>query len=164
MTTTILNSKKGNNKYNFNSYEFINPNYYSTKDNKKNYVDNLIEKAYAAFLPWKNKEKTTTYYIDFSKLNDNKFDYTIIDVTPTALNFEWNKAATALMEYAYYLDNPSYDFMIYNTPVKIHGNYIQVGSEIIPTFTNAKYFSKFNKDTQVNLYNIAVTINMTIAA
>lgn len=160
MTTTYFNKGNVNTKTFNNHYDFINP-MYNTKKTNKGYVDNLLDKAYDTFLPWM-KKKDNIIYIDFDS-KEKTYDYTILDVTPMALNLEWNKAVSKLMEYAYYLDNPTYDYMIGNTPIKIHGNYIQVGSKIIPTFTNSKFFSKCDKETQINLYNIAVTINMIAA-
>lgn len=161
MTYTILNSKKGNNN-NF-KYESINLDF-TPKKTDKNYLDELINNTYKKFLPWlkpsKNEDKKESIILEIPKLY---LPYTPINVTPYALNLEWNKAASRLLEIAYYLDNPSYDYMIEDTPIKIHGNYIQVGSIIIPTYSKSKDFTKFDKETQINLYNIAVTINMIAA-
>lgn len=161
MTYTILNSKKGNNNnFKYESINFTNP---SKKDNK-NYLDELLGNAYEKFLPWMkpSKKENKTEYI-FLEIPEPDLTYKPINVTPYALNLEWNKAASRLLEIAYYLDHPTYDYMIGDTPIKIHGNYIQVGSTIIPTYSKAKDFTKFNKETQINLYNIAVTINMIAA-
>ena len=160
MNFTILNSKKGNKTNDNFKYESINLDNILKKDNK-NYVDDLLDKAYKTFLPWmsrKTEDNKKIIYLDTSKY-DYKPDYTILDVTPYALNLEWNKAASRLLDIAYYMDHPTYDFMIDDIAIKIHGNYIQIGSEIIPTFTKAKDFKKFDKDTQINLYYIAVIIN-----
>lgn len=161
MTYTILNSKKGNNnKFNYESINFD----FTPKKTDKNYLDNLLNDAYKKFLPWmktSKKEDKKEYII--LEIPEPDLTYKPINVTPYALNLEWNKAATRLLEIAYYLDHPSYDYMIGDTPIKIHGNYIQVGSTIIPTYSKAKDFTKFDKATQINLYNIAVTINMIAA-
>lgn len=88
-----------------------------------------------------------------------------LDITPEALNLEWNKAASRLFDYIYYTENPSYDFKIGDIPVKIHGNYIQVGSRLIPKFTNSSFFNDLPKKDRIILYNISMNINsLEIAA
>lgn len=172
MTTTFLNKKGNNNKnFDYNSFDMIFKNKFFDNDKKNddNYIDNLLKKAYETIVPWAKKKDTETIYIVFGD-NPNKkytfekpsFSYT--SISPAALNLEWNKAATHLLECAYYAKNPTYDFMLGDTPIKIHGNYIQVGSEIIPTFTSSDFFSPMNKETRINIYNIALEINAIFAA
>lgn len=171
MTTTFLN-KKGNNNTNFDftSYNFIKS---FTDDNKKkndNYIDNLITKAIKNITPWvKTKDDKNMINVIFGdkplkKYMFEKPNYTLTSITPMILNLEWNKAASYLMEYLYYTNNPTYDFIIDNTPIKIHGNYIQVGADIIPTFTNSTFFDDMKKEDQINIYNIAIEINAIFAA
>ena len=115
------------------------------------------------------EDKKDNIYIIFGdeptkKYTFEKPSFTITNISPTSLNLEWNKAATHLLECAYYANNPTYDFIICDTPIKIHGNYIQVGSEIIPTFTRSDFFTTMKKEDQINIYNIAVEINAIFAA
>lgn len=171
MTTTFLNKKGNNNNFNFNTYDFLNP-YYEKISKKKddNYIDNLLTKAFKNLVPWAKKEdKKDNIYIIFGdeptkKYTFEKPSFTITNISPTSLNLEWNKAATHLLECTYYANNPTYDFIICDTPIKIHGNYIQVGSEIIPTFTRSDFFTTMKKEDQINIYNIAVEINAIFAA
>lgn len=170
MTTTFLN-KKGNKNFDFNSYDFLNSYYENiSKKENKNYIDNLLSKVIKNITPWVKKEdKKDNFYLIFSDKPTKKYtiekpNFTLTSVSPTILNLEWNKAATRMLEYAYYTNNPTYDFIIDDTPIKIHGNYIQVGSEIIPTFTNSDFFSSMEKENQINLYNIIVEINTIFAA
>lgn len=156
MKTFIFDSKKGNNG---NTFSFINN--YSKKSNKS-YVDSLLDDAYKFFLPWEKKKVDNKIYLSLSKI-DFTPEYTLLNVSSSALSLEYNKAISRLIEYLYYLENPTYDFLICDTPVKIHGNYIQVGTHIIPKFTKANYFNNFDKETKINLYNIALTINLIAA-
>lgn len=128
-------------------------NTFNYKNTKKNYVDSLLEKTYKCFLPWENKKKDDMIYFEIPKR-----DYTTISITDDLLNLLWNKATTNLNEYLYYSSHPSYDFLIGNTAVKIHGNYIQVGHILIPTFTRANYFTNMNMEAKLTIYKIAVTI------
>jgi hypothetical protein len=81
-------------------------------------------------------------------------------ISPSMLNLEWNKAATKLKELAYYTKNKSYDFLIGDVPVKIHGNYIQVGYDIIPTFTKSSFFDDYSDEDRATLYEISLSINI----
>ena len=75
------------------------------------------------------------------------------------------QAASRLFDYIYYTENPSYDFKIGDIPVKIHGNYIQVGSRLIPKFTSSSFFNDLPKKDRIILYNISMNINsLEIAA
>ena len=164
MTTTFLNKKGNNNNFNFNTYDFLNP-YYEKISKKKddNYIDNLLTKTFKNLVPWAKKEdKKDSIYIIFGDESMKKYtfekpSFTITNISPTSLNLEWNKAATHLLKCAY-------DLIICDTPIKIHGNYIQVGSEIIPTFTRSDFFTTMKKEDQINIYNIAVEINAIFAA
>lgn len=116
----------------------------TTSSKKSDYTISILDKIKSIF-PWANK-------------NDNKY-------TMEALSLEWNKAASRLFDYIYYTENPSYDFKIGNIPVKIHGNYIQVGSRLIPKFTSSSFFNDLPKKDRIILYNISMNINsLEIAA
>ena len=65
--------------------------------------------------------------------------------------------------YDYYSNHSSYDFKINGVPVKIHGNYIQVGSQIIPKFTTTKYFNSIPKKDRIMIYSISMSINAIAA-
>lgn len=130
-------------------------NLFATKT-KKNYVDDLLLKARNTFLNWDTKKKKDGM-IYFELPKDNYYKMNAVD--DKILNLEWNKAATYLKDYLYYSARPSYDFLIGDTPVKIHGNYIQVGSLIIPTFTKSSWFKDLDKETKMTIYNISITIN-----
>lgn len=133
---------------------------------KKNYIDSLIENAYDN-IPWlrglKSKKETL---IDLSDLfTYEKPDYTLLDISPLALNLAWNKAATNLYEILYYTANPTYDFKIGGVPVKVFGNYIQVGSKILPKYTTSSMFKDMTKEEKIIIYNISLEINsISIAA
>ena len=101
----------------------------TTSSKKSDYTISILDKIKSIF-PWANKNdnKYTILTLD----NAPYENYTILDITPKALNLEWNKAASRLFDYIYYTENPSYDFKIGDIPVKIHGNYIQVGSRLFP--------------------------------
>lgn len=160
MNTIVLNRK--NNKFDnaitlsnnkSNNYEFINLSNIGKKTNKS-YIDELIEKTKASILPWTidNKKKQVI-------INIEEPTYKLIGITPEILNLEWNKAATILENYFKYINKPTYDFLIGDTPVKMHGNYIQVGTDIIPKHTLSSYFYKMNNADKIKLYIISMNIN-----
>lgn len=142
---SIDTTAKSNNDfdYSLNLGKLYNTSAY---DKKTDYVDDILKKISNIF-SWNN---TST---------DPNNTYTLFNVTPQALNMEWNKAATRLYDYLYYSSHPSYDFKIGNIPVKIHGNYIQIGSKIVPKFTSSSYFKNWSKKDRITIYNISLTIN-----
>lgn len=121
-------------------------------EKKGDYITDILNKMKNIF-PW-TKDKDDTITIDIIPM-----DFTYGNITAEALNLEWNKAATRLHDYIYYSEHPSYDFKIGDIPVKIHGNYIQVGSRIIPNFTTSGFFNKLTKKERIKLYQISLTIN-----
>lgn len=134
----------------------------TTSSKKSDYTISILDKIKSIF-PWANKNdnKYTILTLD----NAPYENYTILNITPEALNLEWNKAASRLFDYIYYTENPSYDFKIGDIPVKIHGNYIQVGSRLIPKFTSSSFFNDIPKKDRIILYNISMNINsLEIAA
>lgn len=56
------------------------------------------------------------------------------------------KNVAKMQEILYYTANPTYDFKIGNTPVKIGDKYIQIGYAYIPTYATADYFNKLNTE------------------
>lgn len=165
-----LGSNSTNNFGTNNNNDLFNSNFFKlnlTKGtNNKGYIDSLIDNAYDK-IPWLRglKSKKTTL-VDLSDLfTYEKPDYTLLDVSPLALNLAWNKAATNLYEILYYTANPTYDFKIGGIPVKIFGNYIQVGSKILPKYTTSSIFNNMTKEEKVIIYNISLEINsINIAA
>ena len=148
-----FNDNKNTATNNFD-YTFDLTKYFNNSSKKKDYTSTILEKIRSIF-PWaKNNSDDITITIDSIPTS-----YTLLNVTSDALNAEWNKAASRLYDYIYYSKHPSYDFKIGGVPVKIHGNYIQVGSEIIPKFTTSKFFDKMTKKNRIILYNISLSIN-----
>ena len=148
-----FNDNKNTATNNFD-YTFDLTKYFNNSNKKKDYTSTILEKIRSIF-PWaKNNSNDITITIDSIPTS-----YTLLNVTSDALNTEWNKAASRLYDYIYYSEHPSYDFKIGGVPVKIHGNYIQVGSEIIPKFTTSKFFDKMTKKNRIILYNISLSIN-----
>lgn len=148
-----FNDNKNTATNNFD-YTFDLTKYFNNSNKKKDYTSTILEKIRSIF-PWtKNNSDDITITIDSIPTS-----YTLLNVTSDALNAEWNKAASRLYDYIYYSEHPSYDFKIGGVPVKIHGNYIQVGSEIIPKFTTSKFFDKMTKKNRIILYNISLSIN-----
>lgn len=159
MTTMYFSKNKPN-------YETITFSTTTKKNNETDYVTELLNKAYNILLPWyKNDTKDTkdtkknNKYNTINLSSDILSTYFFTSITSAALNLEWNKAASRLADYIYYTENPTYDFMIEDIPVKIHGNYIQIGSELIPKFTNIKFFDKYDNETKKQLYIVALIIN-----
>lgn len=151
MTTYKFNST-GTADYNSFNNDFAKFNIdldYKKNDND-DFITNILKKINNTF--------------SWSKKNKDEYTYTILNVTPEMLNLEWNKAASLLNNYDYYTDHPSYDFKINDIPVKVHGNYIQVGSRIIPKFTTTKYFNSVPKKDRIMIYSISMSINSLIAA
>ena len=157
------NGKNNDNNFNFdynldlNKYQDSNDlTSFSISDKRKDFTSTILDKMRSIF-PWA-KDST-------DKSIEIKFDtptYKIIGVSPEALNLEWNKAATRIYDYLYYTANPSYDFKICDVPVKVHGNYIQVGTTLIPKYTKSSFFDTLEKKERENIYNISLTINMFI--
>lgn len=125
---------------------------------EENYVDNLITKTRKLICPWTitnheiPKVKDTTIYINF-KTEKKPFVYNTI--SSGMLNLEWAKFTSylkTLSENLYYATHKTYDFRINDIPVKIHGNYIQIGSYIIPKFTTIDYFNRFSKTEKINIF------------
>lgn len=159
--TTVFNSNGNNKKFNENNnfdYKIDLTKYFATPTTKyhSDYTSDILNKIRSIF-PWATKENDTSYTITLD--NAPIESYTLLGVTPEALNLEWNKAASRLYDYIYYTENPSYDFIIGGIPVKIHGNYIQVGTKIIPKFTTSKFFNNLSKKEQIIIYNISININ-----
>ena len=148
-----FNDNKNTATNNFD-YTFDLTKYFNNSNKKKDYTSTILDKIRSIF-PWANNNSDDiTITIDSIPTS-----YTLLNVTSDALNAEWNKAASRLYDYIYYSEHPSYDFKIGGVPVKIHGNYIQVGSEIIPKFTTSKFFDKMTKKNRIILYNISLSIN-----
>lgn len=165
-----LGSNSTNNFGTYNNNDLFNSNFFklnlTEKKNNKSYIDSLIDNAYDN-IPWLRGFKTKkTTLVDLSDLfTYEKPDYTLLDISPLALNLAWNKAATNLYEILYYAENPTYDFKIGGVPVKVFGNYIQIGSKILPKYTTSSMFSNMTKEEKVIIYNISLEINsITIAA
>ena len=151
MTTYKFNSTSTADYNSFNN-DFAKLNIdldYKENDND-DFITNILKKINNTF--------------SWSKKNKDEYTYTILNVTPEMLNLEWNKTASLLNNYDYYTDHPSYDFKINGVPVKVHGNYIQVGSRIIPKFTTTKYFNSVPKKDRIMIYSISMSINSLIAA
>lgn len=125
----------------FNSYKTTSTD---RKFEKKDTVTNILDNIQSIF-PWAKKETPK--------------EYTMLNVTPLMLNLEWNKAATRLNEIINSYEHPSYDFKIFDIPVKMHGNYIQVGSRLIPTFANSDFFKRVPKKERIEIFSISMYIN-----
>ena len=71
----------------------------TTSSKKSDYTISILDKIKSIF-PWANKNdnKYTILTLD----NAPYENYTILDITPEALNLEWNKAASRLFDYIYY--------------------------------------------------------------
>lgn len=162
-------SKKSFNEPKSFTLDFAKDNNYSkfyikTTDNcinykKKGFIDGLIDGMHHKF-PWLNNDsKKTILTTPFESIEFNKPDFTYLYTSPYALNLEWNKAASKLTSLLNNMNQESYDFYIGDTPVKVFGNYIQVGYDIIPTFTSKNYFSSFDKKKTIKLYEVVTTIN-----
>lgn len=131
--------------------------YFNNNNNTKSndFTSDILNKIRSIF-PWANKDNKNEIITIESIPIDS---YTILDITPEALNFEWNKAASRLYDYIYYTNHPSYDFKIGGIPIKIHGNYIQIGSKIVPKFTTSKFFNSLSKKERILMYSISLSIN-----
>lgn len=151
MTTYTFNSTNTADYNNFNT-DFTKLNIdidYNKSTDSDDFITSILKKINNSFSWSKNKK--------------DEYTYTLLNVTPEALNLEWNKAATLLSNYDYYSNHSSYDFKINGVPVKIHGNYIQVGSQIIPKFTTTKYFNSIPKKDRIMIYSISMSINAIAA-
>lgn len=149
VNTANTNSKNFDITIDINKYFKTNTKTYNNID----YTSTIINKIKSIF-PWA-KTNNNTIIFDSMPIEN----YTFTSITPEALNIEWNKAASRLYDYIYYTNNPSYDFKINNIPVKIHGNYIQIGHRLIPKFTESSFFTKIPKKERIILYNISLNIN-----
>lgn len=131
----------------------------------KSYIDTLLDKAYKG-ISWLKPKNEEIKLINLGDLfNYSKPLYTLMDVSPLALNLEWNKATTNLYNLLTYLNDPIYDFKIGGIPVKVFGNYIQVGSKILPKYATSNDFMSFGKEERTVIYNISLEINsMSFAA
>lgn len=154
--TYKFNSTNNNTATNKNLDYVIDLSKYFTNDSNKSmdYTSSILNKIRSIF-PWTKKENNDVITIDNLPIDS----YMLLNITSEALNLEWNKAASRLYDYIYYTDHPSYDFKIGGIPVKIHGNYIQVGSKIVPKFTTSKFFDSLSKKERIILYNISMNIN-----
>lgn len=141
---------------------------FETKNNNK-YFDDIFETMFK-ICPWAagNKKHNDTFkvgepiYLDVEALyNKNK----ATNSDPFALlkpNYGTDKNLYDMFKnfantkYDYYLTHPSYDYKYMGVPVKIHGNYIQVGSEIIPKYADYSSFEKLNNKTKLVIYNIMI--------
>lgn len=154
-TNNTANNNYDNCKIDLSKY------YKNTKyENDLDFTSSILNKIKSIF-PWATKENKNIYRLRTN--DDSDKNYILLDITPDALNYEWNKAASMLYHIA---DSDSiYDFKIGNVPVKIYGNYIQVGSKIIPKFTSSNFFNNYSKKDRILLYNISLEINtLEIAA
>lgn len=150
MTTYKFNSTSTADYSSFNNdFAKFNIDLDYKKNDNDDFITNILKKINNTF--------------SWSKKNKDEYTYTILNVTPEMLNLEWNKAASLLNNYDYYTDHPSYDFKINGIPVKVHGNYIQVGSRIIPKFTTTKYFNSIPKKDRIMIYSISMSINAIAA-
>lgn len=159
--TYYFNSTDNKATNNNTNYKIDLSKYYIT-EKKKDYTDNILDTIKSIF-PWTKKNNMFNYTMTISDLPSTK-EYTILNIDPLLLNLEWNKAASRIYDYMYYTDNPTYDFKIGNIPVKIHGNYIQVGAKLIPTFTSSSFFNTYTPEERTIIYNISLEINALIAA
>ena len=174
MKTIFINDKKKNNSFNetkpftlnLNKDNSYNKFYIKTTDNcsnyskKKGFIDGLIDGINTKF-PWLhgNKSENIILTTPFESLEFAKPNYDYSYISPYALNLEWNKAATKLTSALYGMGKKSYDFYYGDLPVKVFGNYIQIGYDIIPTFTSANYFEQFDEKKTITLYEVVTTIN-----
>lgn len=156
----IGKEEKNNTTYDFIHIDSILKN--ATKNATGNYIDNLLKSTKEKLLPWlkKNNKVTEPKYIYIPLTKHEKIDYIKLD--SKKLNDTWKKATknlTNLTEYLYYLNNPTYDFLIGDTPVKIFGTFIQIGADIIPFNTTESYFNKLDIETKEKIYLISMEIN-----
>lgn len=156
MTYTFNSTEKTTKNNKDFDYTLNLDKYFSTytKDTKGDYTSELLKKIRSIF-PWAKDSKENTIIIDALPIES----YNFIDISPETLNLEWNKAITRLYDYIYYSNNPSYDFKIGGMPVKLHGNYVQVGSHIVPKFTSSKFFNNIPKKDRIIIYQISMNIN-----
>ena len=131
MLYTFKKGNKTNDNFNFD-YK-LDLNKYKDKSNDSDYTLDILNKISSIF-SWTKKDDDLPIEIKFESPTPS---YKFIGISPEALNLEWNKAATRLYDYIYYSANPSYDFKIGGVPVKVHGNYIQVGTILIPKYTKS---------------------------
>lgn len=133
----------------------------ATKKTTGNYIDNLLKSTKEKLLPWlKNNKTTETKYIYIPITKHKDIDYIKLD--NKKLNNIWKKATknlTNITEYFYYLNNPTYDFLIGDTPVKIFSTFIQIGADIIPINTTESYFNTLKEETKEKIYLISMEIN-----
>ena len=145
----------GNKETKKNPFEII---FNDTKtDDNNNFIDNLLKKAYNKYIPWAKPKTEDKYEIITIPYID--LPYKLINITPSALNLELNKAISNLGERIYYAANPTYDFMIGDHAVKIHGNYIQIDHMILPKDFDIAYLNTLDKKTRITLYEISLSIN-----
>lgn len=158
LNTFKLNYPKKNTYSKFTIKTTDNLNYHADGFKKKGFIDGLID-GIKASTPWLNNNKKITLTTPFECIEIDKPNYSYSYISPEMLNLEWNKASTKLINTLYGIKEKSYDFYIGDLPVKVFGNYIQIGFDIIPTFTNSNFFTSFDNKKTITLYEVVTTIN-----
>ena len=58
-------------------------------------------------------------------------------------------------------EDPGYDFLYGNTPVRIYQNFIQIGNTILPLNNITSSLNRFKKEKQDNYINIIINVSKT---
>lgn len=78
---------------------------------------------------------------------------------------EFDIALRKINAYAKWLEeqeaDPGYDFLYFNTPVRIYQNFIQIGNTILPLNDINNSLNRFKKEKQENFINIIINISKT---
>ncbi len=134
----------------FNKYFSTSP-YYKKKTKKKYTIKDELKPSYFAYTKKDDDFKSPIF----------KKDYT---PNATDLSSLWSSFIPKLNSYYYFASNPSCDFYINNTPVKIHGNYIQIGADLIPKNATVDFFNGFSNDSKITVYNVIIEMNNIVIA
>lgn len=149
MMKYIFNNNKADNYFNdlFKKYFATSPFYGSEK--KKYTLKDEFKPTFFTYIKEEPKRKSPLFSADY---------------TPSSSDLAslWNTFVPKLDTYYHLTKEPSYDFYINDTPVKIHGNYIQVGATLIPKSAGSDFFSAFSNDTKVTVYNVITEVNNII--
>ena len=78
---------------------------------------------------------------------------------------EFDLALRKIEKYAKWLaeqeEDPGYDFLYGNTPVRIYQNFIQIGNSIFPLNNINSTLNRFKKEKKDNFINIIINISKT---
>lgn len=148
-------------------YIFNNTDNYS-------YFSDLFKKYFNTSPYYKKETKKFTlkdefkpsYFAYTKKDDDFKSPLFKKDYTPNANDLIglWSEFIPKLNNYYYFASNPSCDFYINNIPVKVHGNYIQIGADLIPKSPTVDFFNSFSKESKTTIYNVIIEINNIVIA